>query len=371
MDHHNRRMQSAAGDLIVPTMPNRPLASPRDIDPMGRMQLRQNLTSGFIENEAFDPGLLIYDDRYQNSLAFSPRFNAHLVEVASLLRSRFPQGSRVVEVGCGKGDFFNVLAEGDYFSCRGFDAAYEGQDPRIERRFLSSDDRISCDLVVLRHTLEHIQAPHRFLAFLAEVFGDVPIYIEVPDVDWTLKNKAFVDITYEHVNYFTRAALVGLFDRESSPLSGPTFDDQYQFVIGRLGDLAAGFATSYASDAWRGLGFGDMFPAMEDLITKIDQRLGGERKAYIWGAATKGCMFLAHCARLGKVIDQVAFAVDANPGKVGGFLPFSHVCIRSPAQFIAEAEIAGLLIVANPAYVDEIRRSLAATPLASVEIIAL
>lgn len=371
MINHDSGIEPGMSELIVPIMPNRPLATPLDADPVGRIRLRRNVVSGFIENEAFDPDLLIYDDRYQNSLAFSPRFNAHLAEVASLLRSRFPAGSVLVEVGCGKGDFFNVLAEGDHFICQGFDATYEGDDSRIEKRFLSVDDRIACDVVVLRHTLEHIRGPHVFLEFLAAIFGDAPIYIEVPDVDWTLRSQAFVDITYEHVNYFTRDALVSLFDREESLSSGSIFDEQYQFVIGRLGRLAGGFADSYNSGAWHQLAFRDVFPAVEDVIGDIDQRLEGRRKAYVWGAATKGYMFLAHCARMGKVIDNVAFAVDANPGKVGGFLPSSHIGIRGPDQFVADADPKGLLIVANPAYQDEIRRSLAGTPLADIEVIAL
>ena len=153
--------------LDVPIMPNRPLAHLADPDPVGRIALRANKASGFIENEAFDPELLVYDDRYQNSLAFSKRFNAHLSEVAELLRARFPRGTRVVEVGCGKGDFFRLLSEGDYFSCRGFDAAYEGDDPRIESRFLSADDRMTCDFVVLRHTLDASVPPTNFLHFFA------------------------------------------------------------------------------------------------------------------------------------------------------------------------------------------------------------
>ena len=369
-DQYGSTKHSVAA-LDVPIMPNRPLAHLADPDPVGRIALRANKASGFIENEAFDPELLVYDDRYQNSLAFSKRFNAHLSEVAELLRARFPRGTRVVEVGCGKGDFFRLLSEGDYFSCRGFDAAYEGDDPRIESRFLSADDRMTCDFVVLRHTLEHIRAPHEFLAFLRDIFGDVPIYIEVPDVDWTLKNQAFIDITYEHVNYFSRLALLGLFDPSTIPEGGSLFDDQYQFVIGRLGALAQSFVESYRSGEWERLEFDRLFPGVGSSIGKIEATLKDRRSAYVWGAATKGCMFLAHCARLGQVLDSVAFAVDSNPAKVGGFLPFSHVEIRGPDQFIAEASADGLLIVANPAYEGEIRRTLTGTRLAAMEIVAL
>ena len=47
---------------------------------------------------------------------------------------------------------------------------------------------------------------------LKVVFGDSKVYIEVPNKDWILTHKAFFDITYEHVNYFSQISLKKLFD---------------------------------------------------------------------------------------------------------------------------------------------------------------
>lgn len=84
--------------------------------------------------------------------------------------------------------------------------------------------------------LEHVRAPHKFLAMLKEVFGEAKAYIEVPSWDWIAENKAFFDITYEHVNYFSRNSLRALFDGEVE--AGLCFNDQYQYVVADISKVA-------------------------------------------------------------------------------------------------------------------------------------
>ena len=112
-----------------------------------------------------------YNTRYQNNQANSQVFLAHMKQVLDLLKSSLPQGSRLVEVGCGKGDFLELAQADGWFDVSGFDAAYEGDNARIERRFLNSDDRITADIVILRHVLEHIQSPHQFIAQMRDIFS--------------------------------------------------------------------------------------------------------------------------------------------------------------------------------------------------------
>ena len=57
-------------------------------------------------------------------------------------------------------------------------------------RYLNSDDRIEADIVVLRHTLEHIKNPFDFLKMLRDIFGDEAfVFIEVPQFNWIEKKQ--------------------------------------------------------------------------------------------------------------------------------------------------------------------------------------
>jgi len=337
---------------------------------LGPMRLRKNRQTGFIENAAFDENSAVYDDTYQNSQAHSPHFLAHMQAVLALLKAQFPANSKLVEVGCGKGDFLTLIIDDGHFDATGYDATYEGTNPRIEKRYLTAKDHIKADIVVLRHVLEHIQQPHHFLRMLHAVFDGAYIYIEVPSFEWIEANQTFFDITYEHVNYFTTPALSALFGN-TTRASGKLFTDQYHYVIANLIDIDAGFDQAYASQEWETLPFEAIFPNLISKIAALAKHAQTKRHVYVWGAATKGCMFLVHCHRLGKLVDQIKFAVDVNPHKVGRFLPVSLVNIESPEALLESLTNEDLILIANPNYADEIASWLTARGFGNVETVSL
>jgi len=356
--------------LLLPTVPNNLLSSVEDEDKFGEMRLRKNLALDFVENAAFDASLATYDENYQTSQVHSKLFQAHMTDVLGTLKAEFPQHSVLVEVGCGKGDFVELVQADAYFTASGFDFSYEGNNPAIQKRFLTPDDRIPADVVVLRHVLEHIKAPHEFLTMLRDIFGQAAIYIEVPSYDWMLDNQAFFDVTYEHVNYFSEKSLLALFDQHVLK-SGRCFNGQYQYAIADLAKLSTQFADLYANGTWKDVDFEQLFPSHSEKIASIEARLAPDNKLYIWGAATKGCMFLVHCMNHGKIIEQTGFAIDVNPQKCGKFLPGSHVQIQSKEAFFAAARPGDLLLISNPNYQAEIVDEIRARGIAGVDIMCL
>ena len=342
--------------LRVPTVPNCPVEAGSK-QSFGLMSLRRNERLNFVENGEFDPSIAVYDDNYQNSQAHSPKFQDHMRSVLELLKAQLPSGSKLVEVGCGKGDFLELAVADGHFHAYGYDATYEGNSSRIEKRYLSGEDRIEADLVVLRHVLEHIQKPHDFLQLLREVFGNALVYVEVPSLDWILANQAFFDITYEHVNYFSATALSRLFD-DNVRAKGRLFEEQYQYVVAPLTAVSTEFGDIYQNDAWETLSFISLFPGLTSRIEAVARDLAPSSRFFIWGAATKGCMFLLHYLNHGGLREQIAFAVDINPAKAGKLLPGSLVPICSPETFFAEVSDHDLLLICNPNYAVEIRQQL-------------
>ena len=126
--------------LLTPAIPNSPLTSITDKQQFGELRLRRNNELHFIENAAFEPSLATYDENYQNSQAHSKVFLQHMQDVLMLLKQQVSEGSLIVEVGCGKGDFIELIQKDGYFEVRGFDATYDGTNPVIEKRYLTSDD---------------------------------------------------------------------------------------------------------------------------------------------------------------------------------------------------------------------------------------
>ncbi|MEH6525226.1 MAG: class I SAM-dependent methyltransferase [Sneathiella sp.] len=338
-----------AHSFEIPIIPNSPLDTADGKEAFGLMGLKRNMTSRLIVNALFDENLISYDDNYQNDQAVSAAFSDHMQSVFEILKNTYSKGAKLVEVGCGKGSFIELAEKGNWFDLRGYDAAYEGQHPKIEKRFLNAEDNIEADIVVLRHVLEHIQKPQSFVSTLSEIFGDTDIYIEVPDFDWIVANQAFFDITYEHVNYFDQQSLSNLFTKASS--SGRLFNNQYQYVLSNLNNLST---ENYMGDKWEDVDFGFLFDRFLPLIEEIRDR-ARNRKVIIWGGATKGVLFCHHLLRfMPDLISQIPFVVDINPRKQGKFLPSSHLPIVSAEYFVSTAQGDELVLIMNPNYEPEI-----------------
>lgn len=101
--------------------------------PKGDMLLAEDQRTGLIYNAAFRPELMAYDANYQNEQALSPLFQEHLESVSRIIERCIGQDS-MVEVGCGKGFFLEMLL-GKGFDVTGFDPTYEGSNPRVMKHY--------------------------------------------------------------------------------------------------------------------------------------------------------------------------------------------------------------------------------------------
>lgn len=311
--------------------------------PRGDVRLVQNLASGLIYNADFRPELMRYDASYQNEQALSPLFRRHLDEVADIV-GQCMGGAGLVEVGCGKGYFLEVLAERG-FEIAGFDPTYEGSNPRVRRHYFAPGVGITAQGLILRHVLEHVQAPLQFLEQLrAANGGSGLIYIEVPCFDWICAHRAWFDVFYEHVNYFRLADFERMFGRIVD--SGRLFGGQYLYVVADLSSLRTPRADADAQV---------VFP--RDFLRRLDADTSAithspKGPAAVWGGASKGVIFALLRSRLGRPIDLV---IDINPAKQGKYLPASGLRVLSPLEGLATLPAGETLYVMNSNYLEEIK----------------
>ena len=87
------------------------------------------------------------------------------------------------------------------------------------------------------------------------------------------------------------------------------------------------------NDKWVDINFYELFPNIKNSIIEIIKKLKPTSSVYIWGAATKGCMFLVYCKNLNLLLDKINFAIDLNPNKQNKFLPYSLIPIKSKEEF--------------------------------------
>lgn len=308
--------------------------------PKGDIRLVENTDSGLVYNAAFRPELMTYDDHYQNEQGLSHCFRQHLEAVADLV-DKYMGRERLVEVGCGKGFFLELLLERG-FDVTGFDPTYEGSNTRVRRQYFEPGVIDQADGLVLRHVLEHIQNPVDFLHQLKHANGGSgKIYIEVPCFDWICDHHAWFDIFYEHVNYFRLSDFKRIFGNLIE--CGRLFGGQYLYVLAELSSLRT--PVYDPTDSVR-------FPAdfMRHIVVPI---ASGSRRTAVWGGASKGVIFTLLKARAGYVIDIV---IDINPAKQDKYLAATGMSVSSPAQALAELPPDSTIFVMNSNYLDEIKR---------------
>lgn len=171
---------------------------------------------GMVYNLSFDPGLMRYTQRYENSLEFSPKFQQYARELAArLIGGCDLRGKDIIEIGCGKGQFLSLLCQLGHNRGIGFDPSYEGETEKeadggrttfIRDFYSEAYAGYTADLICCRHTLEHIHRPHQFLSEIRRAIGnrkETMVFFEVPDALFTLRDLGIWDIIYEHCSYFS------------------------------------------------------------------------------------------------------------------------------------------------------------------------
>jgi len=220
----------------------------------------------------------------------------------------------------------------------GFDPTYEDQNPSIVKHYFEKGVDIQAKGLVLHHVLEHIQDPVEFLKELNTANTEKgKIYIEAPCLDYIVKNNAWFDVFYEHVNYFRLPDLNKMFGNVIE--SGTLFGGQYIYIVVELSSIQQ-----------------PIFDANTQAISNFNFNFNINKginvnPLVVWGGASKGVIYSLHKIRAGHTIDMV---IDINPAKQGKYLPGSGFLVSSPEDAICKLSKGDTIIIMNPNYRGEI-----------------
>ena len=346
---------------------------------MGDLHICHCSNCDFVWNAAFDRSLLSYHHAYDNTQTCSPSFTEHLESlVALLVDDRGLRGRRIVEVGCGNGEFLRrLVVADDENSGTGFDPSYRGPlqdvDGRLafERSFFGADEASgSADVVVSRHVIEHVDEPLAILELMRGAIAsasDPRLFLETPDVAWILQRRVVWDFFYEHCSYFTPHSIEVAARIAGLEVVGVdlVFGGQYLWAQARPAQpsrptVARPPAVGLAAAA-------EEFQRAERQLWErlADQlaELAADGPVAVWGAGAKGVTFVN---QLDPAAQMLSCVIDLNPAKQGGFLPGTGHPILSPRA--AEERGIATAILLNPNYDQEIRAMLASTQ-SSVDLV--
>lgn len=327
--------------------------------PTGSMEIVSCNHCGNIYNRAFDPGLILYDQNYENSLEHSSTHRNYLAELATNLVERFGLANRtVIEVGVGSGYLLRFMAERFGITGIGFDPGVSdaverfasGGSMRLVNGFFATfPEPIDSDLVACLHLLEHLVAPWALLRQIRD--RHLPrtsrIYLEVPNGRLLYNPSGIWDLIYEHVSHFTAQSLRHVTQSEGFRIvdSGTSFGDQYLWLIAESNQTPAPLPKEDAVAKTPAISHAKI---LEDWRDKVRQWTSNGTRVALWGAGAKGSTF----ANLLDPAGEIFSVFDINPKKWNRYIPVSGHCIQAPHQLPSCHP--DIVIAMNPLYTREI-----------------
>jgi SAM-dependent methyltransferase len=339
---------------------------------------------GFIFNFSFDESVMRYSTDFEESQHFSGTFNSFAKALAGEIAKKCAiAGRHVLEVGCGKGEFLRELCKQGGATGLGIDPGYRKDAGRndgdenidfIVDLFGPKYKNLSADIVLCRHTLEHIPAVAGFVRVIREMIGprnDTCVVFETPDAKRVLEEGAFWDIYYEHCSYFSPGTHARLFRQEGFDVTDLSlvYNGQYilQYATPDVRPTVAHLPLEKDLEEINTLadGFAKRVSEVKNFWSERVRRAWQDgQRVVLWGGGSKGVSFLT---TLG-LTEEVAAVVDINPYKQGKFVPATgHEVIAATALSDIRPD---LVIVMNPIYENEVAANLRAMDLRS-EVIAL
>jgi SAM-dependent methyltransferase len=338
--------------------------------PVGNVVLAYCRFCEFIGNIAFDPTLQQYGSGYEGTQAYSATFDSFHRKLAEQLVETYGLRHRdILEIGCGQGEFLNLLCQIGENRGVGFDPAYDSErmdfEPSKGATFIAdfySEEYASyrADFVCCKQTLEHIHNTAEFVGMVRRSIGeqaDTRVFFQVPDVTRILTEQAFWDIFYEHCSYFCAASLVHVFQRSGFDVieSRTEYDDQYLMIEAQpgLGSSSRNEVAGTNSIAGEVAYFAEHCQTrIEAWKRAVSDMCRAGRRTILWGGGSKAVSFLTTL----KLTQEIDYVVDINPHKHGTFLPGTGHEVVGP-DFLQDRR-PDVVVIMNPIYTEEIRRQL-------------
>jgi SAM-dependent methyltransferase len=181
------------------------------------------------------PEQAVFDEYYrelskyegsEGSAESAPEIERRFEDAAALVAEFIPwPDARVLEIGCGFGQFLSVLRERGFSNLLGADPSpgcaraamqYYGV-PVIDRTIFSIEPPDTpYDFLILTGVMEHIRDLDRTIERFHELLSPTGrVYLEVPDASRLNANSdaPFQEFSVEHINYFSPASLNNLMSK--------------------------------------------------------------------------------------------------------------------------------------------------------------
>lgn len=284
---------------------------------------------------------------------------AHFIERCGL------EGKKIIEAGCGRGEFLTVLTEFPVKACgveHREDLAEMAKEAglRVWQGFTETPETVlageGCtppyDAFLSFNFLEHQPEPGVMLRCLYHNLTRNGVgLITVPSLEYILQYDGYYELIRDHLANYSFDTLRNLLQANGFRVLEEEMvnRDTISMIVQKIPDFSFDGKQEFSYQPVDVSGLKASRQAITDEVNALVNRLHGQKKTLaVWGASHQG-FTLAATTKLG---DKVSYIIDSAPFKQGRFAPASHLPIVSP-DYGKEHPVDAILIVA-PGYADEI-----------------
>ena len=284
---------------------------------------------------------------------------AHFIDLCNL------KGKKIIEIGCGQGEFLQVLTE--------FPVEAYGIEHRADLQALACKKglNVNCnfaedeavklesgpfDAFLSFNFLEHQPNPNGMMRCIYENLTDGGYgLITVPSFEYILEQDGFYELLRDHIANYTQDSLRFLIEKNGFQMLECTRinRDTWAMIVQKRPRVdASGLLRNF-----------DLLAQQVNAYLSKRQQAG--KTVCVWGASHQGFTAVSTTA----LATSIRYIIDSAPFKQGKYAPASHVPIVSPDHFFCEP-VDCILIIA-PGYTQEIADTIRSKYGAHIEIAAL
>lgn len=284
--------------------------------------------------------------------AFSEEMRGfRLKQFSHFIQKYHLQDKRVIEIGCGKGEYLSLIkqcgadAHGLEYSADSVSACIQ-LNLNVLPGFVDDEQKTlghaPFEAFFMLSFLEHLPDPNSTLRGIGHnLTEDAVGIVEVPNFDMILKNKLFAEFIPDHLLYFTQDTLITALN-----ING--------FEILECEAIWHDYIISAVIRKRKPVDVSDFCQSKMRLKKQFDLHFDRfkNKKVAIWGAGHQALAVIS----LMELGDKVQYVVDSAPFKQGKYTPATHVPIVSPDKLVSEPVDVVIVMVAS--YTDEVVRVL-------------
>jgi len=317
-----------------------------ELDEVVNLAIYQCAKCGLVQHN-LDP-VSYYKDVIR-AVAFSPEMGRfRLEQLGSWISRNNLQNKKILEVGCGKGEYIDLLQKSKASQVIGLEfsensitcaknAGFIVQQGYLDASF-KVPPQFQFDAFSIFSFLEHWPKPNEGLSILHSLLSEgASGLVEVPNFELILSKGLYSEFTTDHIFYFDKKSFTFLLEKNGFEVVSME-SIWYDYI------LSAEVKKKSSLDVSNFLKIQNSVKSqLNDFIDRFEPN-----QVAIWGA---GHQALAVIAMAG-IAPQIKYVIDSAPFKQGKFTPATHLPIISPDILLKDSPKSVVIMAAG--YSDEI-----------------